>query len=92
MDDIVKRKLMSLIDKLIEEKLLKDENFLRFSFYEVRVKGEVKSEEENAFLELAKTKLNNMRYTVYLQNQVFIYNEARMRVQPNELLIAIKEK
>lgn len=29
----------------------------------------VKSEEENAFLELAKTKLNNMRYTVYLQNQ-----------------------
>lgn len=92
MEDITTRKLMSLIDKLIDEKLLKDKNFLRFSFYEVRVKGEVTSEEENEFLELAKTKLNNMRYIVYLQEQEFIYNEARMRVQPNELLIAIKEK
>lgn len=91
MDDIVKRKLMSLIDKLVEEKLLKDENFLRFSFYEVRVKGEVKSEEENDFLELAKIKLKNMSYVVYFQEQEFTYNNARIRVQPNELIIAIKE-
>jgi len=91
MDDIVKRKLMSLIDRLIEEKLLKDENFLRFSFYEVRVKGEVKSEEENVFLELAKIKLKNMSYVVYFQEQEFTYNNARIRVQPNELIIAIKE-
>lgn len=92
MEDIRKRKLMYLIDKLIDEKLLKDKNFLRFSFYEVRVKGEVTSEEENEFLKLAQTKLNNMRYTVYFQDQEFIYNDARIRVQPNELLIAIKEK
>lgn len=92
MNDLTKNKLIVLIDKLIEEKLAIDENFLRFSFYEVRVKGEVTSEEENDFLELAETKLKNMRYTVYLQEQDFVYNEARRKVQPNELLIAIKKR
>ena len=32
-----------------------------------------------------------MGYNVYLENDEFIYNDANMRVQPNELLIAIKE-
>ncbi len=85
------QELMKLIDQLISTKLTEDENYLRFSFYEVRVKGKVEESEENRFLELAKTKLNNMGYNVYLENDEFIYNDANMRVQPNELLIAIKE-
>ena len=85
------QELMKLIDQLISTKLTADENYLRFSFYEVRVKGKVEESEEKRFLELAKTKLNNMGYNVYLENDEFIYNDANMRVQPNELLIAIKE-
>ena len=85
------QELMKLIDQLISTKLTEDENYLRFSFYEVRVKGKVEESEEKRFLELAKTKLNNMGYNVYLENDEFIYNDANMRVQPNELLIAIKE-
>lgn len=85
------QELMKLIDQLISTKLTEDENYLRFSFYEVRVKEKVEESEEKRFLELAKTKLNNMGYNVYLENDEFIYNDANMRVQPNELLIAIKE-
>lgn len=85
------QELMKLIDQLISTKIKEDENYLRFSFYEVRVKGKVEESEEKRFLELAKTKLNNMGYNVYLENDEFIYNDANMRVQPNELLIAIKE-
>lgn len=33
-----------------------------------------------------------MGYVVYLENQEFVYNNSNMRVQPNELIIAIKEK
>ena len=54
--------LRKLIDKLIDEKLLINDEYLRFSFYEVMVKGGVKKEQENQFLILAKTKLNNNRY------------------------------
>ncbi len=92
MERLTEKELMCLIDKLIEEKLQIDEKFLRFTFYEVMVKNKVSNQQEGEFLSLARNKLNNMRYMVYLQDQQFIYNEARMRVQPNELLIAIKER
>ncbi len=92
MEKLTEKELMCLIDKLVEEKLEIDDKFLRFTFYEVMVKNKVSNQQEDEFLNLAKNKLNNMRYTVYFQEQQFIYNEARMRVQPNELLIAIKEK
>ncbi len=90
MDNLTDKKLMCLIDRLIDEKILKDEKFLRFTFFEVRIKGKVTNEEENDFLRLAKTKLNNMGYIVYLQEQEFIDDDARRKVQPNELMIAIK--
>ena len=92
MNDLTNKKLISIIDELIEEKLSIDENFLRFTFYEVRVKKGVKDEEEKDFLKLAENKLNNMNYIVYFQDQEFTYNESRRRVQINELLIAVKRR
>ena len=91
MEKLTEKELMCLIDKLVEEKLEIDDKFLRFTFYEVMVKNKVSNQQEDEFLNLAKNKLNNMRYTVYFQEQQFIYNEARMRVQPNELLIAMEK-
>lgn len=84
--------LRKLIDKLIDEKLLINDEYLRFSFYEVMVKGGVKKEQENQFLILAKTKLNNMGYKVYLKYERFFYKECNRKVELNELLIAIKKK
>ena len=92
MNDLTNKKLISIIDELIEEKLSIDENFLRFTFYEVRVKKGVKDEDEKDFLKLAENKLNNMNYIVYFQDQEFTYNEARRKVQINELLIAVKRR
>ena len=62
-----------------------------FTFFEVRVKKGVKEEEEKEFAQLAGIKLTNMGYTVYFQDQEFIYKEAKRRVQINELIIAIKD-
>lgn len=91
MKKYTEKELMCLIDKMIEEKIEINEEFLRFTFYEVMVKNGVSNQQEDEFLKLAKNKLNNMRYVVYFQDQQFTYNEAIMRVQPNELLIAIRE-
>ena len=88
MNESRKNRLISIIDELIEEKLAIDDNFLRFTFFEVRVK---KEEEEKEFAQLAGIKLTNMGYTVYFQDQEFIYKEAKRRVQINELIIAIKD-
>lgn len=91
MNESRKNRLISIIDELIEEKLTIDDNFLRFTFFEVRVKKGVKEEEEKEFIQLAGIKLTNMGYTVYFQDQEFIYKEAKRRVQINELIIAIKD-
>ena len=91
MNESRKNRLISIIDELIEEKLAIDDNFLRFTFFEVRVKKGVKEEEEKEFAQLAGIKLTNMGYTVYFQDQKFIYKEAKRRVQINELIIAIKD-
>lgn len=92
MQKLTEKELMYIIDKLVERKIEENEDFLRFTFYEVMIKEKVPNSQENEFNMLAKNKLNNMRYIVYLQDQEFIYNEAKMRVQPNELLIAVKER
>ena len=91
MNESRKNRLISIIDELIEEKLTIDDNFLRFTFFEVRVKKGVKEEEEKEFVQLAGIKLTNMGYTVYFQDQEFIYKETKRRVQINELIIAIKD-
>ncbi len=91
MKESTKNKLISIIDELIEEKQAIDENFLRFTFYEVMVKKDVKEYEEKDFLQLAGIKLTNLGYTVYFKDQEFTYNKAIRRVQINELIIAIKE-
>lgn len=90
MDSTIEKQLIYLIDQLIETKLQQNEDFLRFTYYEVIVKEKIDSKLEKEFLRLAQNKLSNMGYLVYLQDQEFFYNEARMKVQDNELIIAIK--
>lgn len=85
--------IIALIETTLDEKIEKNEDFIRYSYYEVNVKFDniLPKECKNRFIKLLKTKLENMNYNVYLQGQVFEYNNARMTVQDNEELIAIKE-
>lgn len=82
--------IRNVIDNLISEKILKDENCITFSYYEVIVKNDLKQEQQEEFKQLSKIKLNNMGYTVYFENDEFMYDGARRKVQCNEILIAIK--
>lgn len=92
MDSTIEKQLIYLIDQLIEAKLQQNEDFLRLTYYEVIVKEKIDSKLEKEFLRLAQIKLSNMGYLVYLQDQEFFYNEAIMKVQDNELIIAVKNK
>lgn len=86
--------IILLIETTLNEKMQQNERFIRYSYYEVNVKYDsiLPKERKNRFIKLLKNKLENMNYKVYLQGQVFVYNNARMTVQDNEELIAIKEQ
>ena len=76
--------------KLIDDKMALNENFIRFTYYELRVKNNLSEEDTNIFLKLCRTYLENKDYEVYVGNARYSYNNANQNVQPNELLIAFK--
>ena len=76
----------------INNKIENNKDFIRISFYELRIKNNLSEEDTNEFLKLARTYLENKEYEVYIGNARYNYNNALQDVQPNELLIAIKER
>lgn len=68
-----------------------DENFIRYTFYELKVKNNLNDEEIDRFLRINKDYFENKGYNVYFTGAKFVYKNANMTVQPNELMIAIKE-
>ena len=80
----------NFITNYIDNKICQNTNFIRFTFYELRIKNNLSEEDTDEFLRLAMTYLENNGYEVYVGNARYKYNNASQNVQPNELLIAFK--
>lgn len=80
------------VENLINEKMIKNENEIIFTFYELRVKHNLSEEQVDEFLALCKTRLENLDYKVYFTGAKFTYNNASRTVQDNEFMIAIRER
>lgn len=83
---------MQEITEFLDDKIKKNENEIIISFYEIRVKKNLSEIETDNFLELCKTRLENLGYQVFFTGAKFVFQNANRTVQPNELMIAIKEK
>ena len=83
--------MTSYVGRYIEYKLLENEEEIRITFYELRVKENLTEIETEEFLQLCKNKLENMKYNVYFTGETFTYKQCNRMVQPNELLIAVKK-
>lgn len=59
--------IKELYIKLIDDKITLNENFIRFTYYELRVKNNLSEEDTNKFLKLCRTYLENKVYN-NLQN------------------------
>lgn len=87
MDD---KTIVNIIETTLREKINKDDSYIRYTFYELRVKYNLSDQDTNRFLELIRTKLQNENYRVYFTGTRFEYKNATMMVQDNELMIAVK--
>lgn len=81
---------LGFIDDYINKKLDENEEILIFTFYELRVKGNLSEYDVNRFLELAKIRLENLYYKTYFTGAEFIYKNVTRIVNDNELMVAIK--
>lgn len=83
--------IINIIESTLNRKLKENCNYIRYTFYELRVKHNLSEQDTDKFLYLIRTKLENENYKVYFTGAKFVYKDANISVQPNELMIAIKE-
>lgn len=87
LDDIT---IIRLIENTLIKKMETNYNYIKYTFYELRIKYNLSRKDVNRFLSLLKIKLQNDNYKVYLTGESLLYNGVKIIVQDNELLIAIK--
>lgn len=78
------------IRKSTDKKIKENENFIKYTFYELRVKENLSEEEMYYFISLSNTRLKNLGYSTYRTGQRYLYDYKEQYVKDNELLIAIK--
>ena len=83
--------LTQLIDIILDSKMSENSDFIRITYYEIKIKCNLSNEQCDEFIRLAKIKLENMNYRVYLQDEKYTYENANRAVQINEVLIAIRK-
>ena len=81
--------VIKYIDRKLQES--EDENFIRYTFYELRVKNNLKESDLDRFFTINKNYFENNGYNVYFTGAKLKYKNKNITVQPNELMIAIKE-
>ena len=82
--------MLELIDSILQEKMDLNENIIKIKFFEIRVTHNLSEVETFEFIRLARNKLENLGYNVYLTNAKYEYQGKQYIVQDNELLVAIK--
>lgn len=78
------------VDMYLNSKMKQNENYIIFTFYELRVKLNLSSQDTYNFLHLVSTKLENNNYRIYRTGQEYVYKE-KLKVLDNQLMVAIKE-
>ena len=76
----------------INKKIQENEDYIRYTFYELKVTNNLTNEELQIFLEMNKNYFENKGYRVYFTGAKFIYQNCNRMVEANELMIAIKEE
>ena len=66
--------------------------FIRYSYYELKIKSNLTDEEIDRFLKVNRDYFENKDYNVYFTNAKYTYKNEDKIVEPNELMIAIKEE
>lgn len=88
---MTEKELKKFTINLIESKETKNENYIRYSYYELKVKSNLLEKEIDEVLKISRDYFENKGYKVYFTNAEFEYQNAKRKVEVNEYMIAFKE-
>lgn len=76
---------------LIKSKEKENEDYIRYSYYELKVKDNLSEGEIDEVLRISRDYFENKGCKVYFTNAEFEYQNAKRKVEINEYMIAFKE-
>ncbi len=82
---------LEFVDNYINKKILENKNFIKYTFYELRIKCNLSKEEVKQILELSKIYLEQKGYNIYFTGDEYIYQNKCKIVKDNELMVAIRQ-
>lgn len=88
---MTEKELKRFIINLIESKEKENENYIRYSYYELKIKNNLSENEIDNVLRISRDYFENKGYKVYFTNAEFGYQNARRKVETNEYMIALKD-
>lgn len=88
---MTEKELKRFIINLIESKEKENENYIRYSYYELKIKNNLSENEIDNVLRISRDYFENKGYKVYFTNAEFEYQNDRRKVETNEYMIALKD-
>ena len=92
---MTQRQIENVIETTLIEKKINNQNYIRYSFYEINVKYPkeygIEKQDLGMFLKKKKKRLKEENYHIYTEGQKFEYDNAKRVVESNEILVAIKQ-
>ena len=77
---------------LIKSKEKENEDYIRYSYYELKVKYGLTEEEIDEVLRVSRDYFENKNYSVYFTNAEFEYNGQKRKVETNDYMVVVKYK
>ncbi len=87
---MTEKELKNFIINFIALKEKENPSYIRYSYYELKVKLNCNEKEIDEVLRVSRDYFENKNYKVYFTNAEFEYQNARRKVESNELMIAVK--
>ena len=92
---MTQRQIDNVIETTLLEKKIKDSNYIRYSYFEINVKYPkeygIEKQDLGIFLQKLRKRLKEENYHIYTEGQKFEYDNAKITVQSNEVLVAVKQ-
>lgn len=92
---MTQRQIENVIESTLIEKKINNQNYIRYSFYEINVKYPkeygIEKQDLGIFLQKLRKRLKEENYHIYTEGQRFEYDNAKITVQSNEVLVAVKQ-
>ncbi len=83
---------LEYITEYIDRKISVNENVIKITFYELRIKENLSEEDTFLFLKMSKRRLRNLGYSIYETGEKYLYDGKEQTVDINILYVAIKNK